>query len=727
MLFFQNFIKKTAVASTVARHFAIQSVAPWVLAPLALVAAEGLRAESALPTVTVTSDTETGTGPVHGFIAKRSASATKTDTPLIETPQAISVVAREQFEAQGALNLRDVTGYSAGVANSFYDSRGDSFKFRGTDPVQYLDGLQRSIGFYNVGRPDPYTLERVELLRGPSSVLYGQGSVGGVLSLVSKRPQAEASREVVLQLGNYDRRQIAVDLTGPLDAEGQWLYRLVAISRDSGTQVNHVPDDRFVFAPSLTWRPSTDTSLTLQFLRQSDKSGSLIGFFPHQGTILPSRFGQIPTSTFTGEPGFDRYDTSHTTFGWLFSHRINPTWTVRQNFRASESDVDYRTAYTSFAANAATGRPARPVFNADQRTVNRDISITFNGLKVRALDNQAEAKFTTGSVSHTVLGGIDLQEYETTARSARGLAPALDLYNPVYGNYTAPSVFTVSPKVKQRQLGVYAQEQAKWGRWVGVLGLRRDTAKTDTEGRPLLAVDDQATTYRAGLVYLADGGFAPYVSYAESFLPLGGVDVYGTPFRPQRGKQWELGLRWEPVGGRSSVLAALYELRDTNRKTTDPANPLNSLQIGEVTARGFELEGRLSPGGGWDATAAYSYTDARVSRSNGADQGKRLASVPTHNASAWLMNRFTVQGLDGAFTLGGGVRYIGESWDGSDSLRTPSAALLDLLLAWDRGPVRLALNVNNATDKVQISTCLARGDCFYGQRRTVVASLRYAF
>lgn len=683
--------------------------------------------DKSLPSVTVKSDSERADGPVHGFAAKRSATATKTDTPLIETPQAISVVTRDQFEAQGALNLRDVTGYSAGVANSYYDSRGDSFKFRGTDPVQYLDGLQRGISFYNIARPDPYTLERVELLRGPSSVLYGQGSVGGVLNLVSKRPQAEASREVALQLGNYDRRQIALDMTGLLDTEGQWLYRLVAIGRDSGTQVNYVPDDRFVLAPSLTWAPSKDTSLTLQYLRQVDKSGSLIGFFPHQGTLLPSLYGQIPTSTFTGEPGFDRYNTAQTSIGWLFSHRFNDTLTVRQNFRASDSDVDYRTAYTSFAANAATGRPARPVFNADQRTVNRDISITLNGLKVRVLDNQAEAKFTTGTVSHTVLGGIDFQEYETTQRTARGLAPALDLYNPVYGNYTAPTVFTVTPKVKQRQLGAYAQEQAKWDRWVGVFGLRHDSAKSDTEGRPLVAVDDSATTYRAGVVYLADNGIAPYASYSESFLPLGGVDFFGVPYKPQRGKQFELGVRWEPVGGRSSLLAAIYELRDTNRKTTDPSNPLNSLQIGEVTAKGVEIEGRFSPYGGWNATVAYSFTDARVSQSTGADQGKRLASVPEHNASAWLSNRFTVPGVGGAFTLGGGVRYIGDSWDGLDALRTPSATLLDLLLAWDSGPIRFALNVNNATDKVQITTCLARGDCFYGQRRTIVGSLRYAF
>lgn len=697
---------------------------PLALALLALAASRPGWADT-LPTVTVTTGHESATGPVPGFLARRGAAATKTDTPLLETPQAISVITRDQMEAQGALTLRDTTAYSAGVASSFFDSRGDAFKFRGTDPVQYLDGLARVQGYYNTTRPDPFTLERIELLRGPSSVLYGQGSVGGILSLVSKRPQADALREVQVQVGSHSRKQVAVDLTGPLDAEGRWLYRLVAVGRDSGTQVDHVPDDRRLVAPSLTWRPGADTSLTLQLLHQKDHSGSLVGFFPWQGTLLASPHGQIPTSTFISEPGFDRYDTEQTAGGWLFSHRVDGTWTLRQNFRASNASADYRTLYTRFTADPARGRPARPVFNADQRSVDRDVGVQLNGSRMRTLDNQAEARFRAGATEHTVLVGLDAQRNETSQDLFRGVAPAIDVYAPVYGNFVAPTAFARQPGVVQRQVGLYVQDQVKSGPWVAVLGLRRDRARTDTENRPAAAGDDRATSRRAGLVYLAGGGWAPYLSYAESFLPLGGADVYGTPFRPQRGKQWEAGVRWEPPGGRSSVLAALYDLRDTNRKTADPANPLNSIQVGEVHTKGFELEARHDLRGGWTATGAYAYTDARVSRSTGADLGKRLASVPAHSASAWLMRRFALAG--GAVTVGGGVRHIGESWDGLDSLRTPPATLVDALLAWDDGPLRLALNVHNLADKVQITTCLARGDCFYGPRRSVVASLRYLF
>ena len=209
---------------------------------------------------------ETATGPVSGFVARRALSATKTDTSLIETPQSISVVTRDQFEAQGVTTLRETTRYTAGINSSYFDNRVDSFKARGGDVSQYQDGLLRTYGTYNNIKVEPYTLERVEFLRGPSSVLYGQGSVGGVLNLTSKRPQAERMREVQIQLGSHGRKQIASDMTGAMDDEGKWLYRLVAVGRDSNTQVDHVKDDRVVIAPSLTYRHSADTSLTLQAL-----------------------------------------------------------------------------------------------------------------------------------------------------------------------------------------------------------------------------------------------------------------------------------------------------------------------------------------------------------------------------------------------------------------------------------------------------------------------------
>lgn len=687
-------------------------------------------AEKALAPVTVSAgaEQENPTAPVTGFVAKRALSATKTDTPLIETPQAISVITRDQMEAQGVQTLRQVTAYTAGAVSNYFDSRGDTFKARGGDVTQYLDGMVRFIGYWNDTRPDPYTLERVEFLRGPSSVLYGQGSVGGVLNLTSKRPQAETQREVQVQLGSNARKQIAADMTGKLTQDGEWLYRLVAVGRDSDTQVDHVRDDRVVIAPTVTWKPSAATSLTLQLTHQKDKSGSLIGFFPWQGTQLPNRYGQIPTNTFISEPGWDRYNSESTSWGYLFSHQIDSAWTVRQNLRRSVSDVDYRTLYTSFAANAALGRPARPVFNADNRTVLRDASWTLGNARMLLVDTQVEGKLRWGETEHTVLGGLDVQRNHWGQQSWRAVAPAIDVYNPVYGNFTAPSASALArvPSVEQRQLGFYAQDQIKWGRWTATLGLRHDNAKSDTEGRPAAAVNDKAWSKRAGVTYQMDGGWAPYAGYSESFQPLGGANAYGTPFKPQRGEQWEAGVKWQPPGQGISAFAAVYQLREKNRKTTDPTNPLNSLQIGEVKVKGFETEVQASLARQWDFTVGYAFTDAKISRSNTGDQGLPVASTPRHTASAWLSHRFASEGR-GGWTVGAGVRYTGSQWSGTSAISTPAATLADAMVAYDAGDWRVAFNVVNLADKVHITQCLARGDCFYGQARTYTLTSTYRF
>lgn len=687
-------------------------------------------AEKALAPVTVSAgaEQESPTAPVSGFVAKRALSATKTDTPLIETPQAISVITRDQMEAQGVQTLRQVTAYTAGAVSNYFDSRQDTFKARGGDVTQYLDGMVRFIGYWNDTRPDPYTLERVEFLRGPSSVLYGQGSVGGVLNLTSKRPQAETQREVQVQLGSNARKQLAADMTGKLTQDGEWLYRLVAVGRDSDTQVDHVRDDRVVIAPTVTWKPSAATSLTLQLTHQKDKSGSLIGFFPWQGTQLPNRYGQIPTNTFISEPGWDRYNSESTSWGYLFSHQIDSAWTVRQNLRRSVSDVDYRTLYTSFAANAALGRPARPVFNADNRTVLRDASWTLGNARMLLVDTQVEGKLRWGETEHTVLGGLDVQRNHWGQQSWRAVAPAIDVYNPVYGNFTAPSASALArvPSVEQRQLGFYAQDQIKWGRWTATLGLRHDNAKSDTEGRPAAAADDKAWSKRAGVTYQMDGGWAPYAGYSESFQPLGGANAYGTPFKPQRGEQWEAGVKWQPPGQGINAFAAVYQLREKNRKTTDPGNPLNSLQIGEVKVKGFEAEVQASLARNWDFTVGYAFTDAKISRSNTGDQGQPVASTPRHTASAWLSHRFASEGR-GGWTVGAGVRYTGSQWSGTSAISTPAATLADAMVAYDAGDWRVAFNVVNLADKVHITQCLARGDCFYGQARTYTLTSTYRF
>ncbi|MBO7942169.1 TonB-dependent receptor plug domain-containing protein, partial [Streptomyces sp. S9] len=197
---------------------------------------------------------------------------------------------------QGALSVQEALGYAAGVRSDAYglDSRGDWTLIRGSSPTEYLDGLRSSFNYYTSSmRTDPYMLERIEVLRGPSSMLFGQGSTAGVINLVSKRPQAQAQREIGVQLGSFERRQVNADLTGPLTADGTWLYRIVGVYRDSETQVDQVNDDRRLIAPSLTWKPSEDTSLTFQLRWQRDRTGSTAQFFGWSGLLAPNPNGRV--------------------------------------------------------------------------------------------------------------------------------------------------------------------------------------------------------------------------------------------------------------------------------------------------------------------------------------------------------------------------------------------------------------------------------------------------
>jgi iron complex outermembrane receptor protein len=463
-----------------------------------------------LPAVTVTSSAsdETATGPVEGYAAKRSATATKTDTPLSETPQAVTVVSRERIVDQGAQNVQDALNYAAGVRSDAFglDSRTDSVYIRGSFPDQYLDGLRNNFNFYtSTTRIDPYMLERIEVLRGPAAMLYGQGSTAGIVNLVSKRPLAETQREIGVQLGSFARKQIQTDLTGPLNEQGTWLYRLVAVGRESGTQVDHVDDDRVLLAPSLTWRPNDDTSLTLQMRYQKDKSGSTVQFFPWSGSVLRNPNGHIDTDTFIGEPGFDRYDSEHFSTGWLFEHRFNENWQVRQSVRFSTNEVDYRTLYADSFSN-----PGNSFLDPNQRIIGRYGQSTLTKVRMVTSDQHLVGDFSTGAIQHKLLVGLDALRFSQRQDSAfdspvglGGTIPNIDVYSPVYTGYVSPPQ-TEDPKTSQEQIGFYVQDQMKLDNWIVVAGLRRDVALSGAEGAK--TDRSEATSGRIGLMHSTMAG-----------------------------------------------------------------------------------------------------------------------------------------------------------------------------------------------------------------------------
>lgn len=688
-----------------------------------------------LPAVTVTGRPENAWGPVDGYVAHRSATATKTDTALIETPQSISVISQAQMEAQGVGRVDEALRYSAGVRTEpIYDTRRGTFFIRGfnvSNNGQYLDGLKLAYsGGYGGWEVDPYTLERLEVLRGPSSVLYGQNVPGGLVNQVSKRPQDSAAHELSAQVGSFDRVQLSGDFTGPVDEAGHWRYRLTAVGRESGTQTRHVDDDRVLIAPALTWAPSAATSLTLLAQYQKDRTGNTANFLPARGTLWPTDNGRIPVDFFSGDPTYDATDRRKLQAGYLFEHKASDALTLRQNLRYATLDVDYK----SLGANGGWVETSEPL-----RRLRRISLVSEEDFHLFSLDNQAQIDMRHGPLAQTLLIGADYQE--SRFKRLYGLRTAavspIDAFDPDYGSPFPGARPVPSNRTDQtrRQFGVYAQDQLKlYDRWVLQLGGRYDWARSGTDETTLATgvtrhtpTDDEAFTGKAGLVYLSSVGLAPYVSYSESFEPVSGADAAGSPFKPTRGKQYEAGVKYQPAGGNSFVQASVFELRQTNVPTADLRNPGFSVQTGEVRSRGLELEGAWEVTRDLNVLASYTYNDVKVTRAaaTAVNLGKRPPYIPDHMASLWVDYRIGGSGPLAPLWLGAGVRYMGSTNDIPDAVKVPAYTLVDAALRYDWERYRFTLNASNLFNRQYVAACDSVTNCYYGIERTIMAKVSY--
>ncbi|MGE8659018.1 MAG: TonB-dependent siderophore receptor [Achromobacter sp.] len=673
--------------------------------------APGADGAQTLPSVTVTGERpETAWGPARGFVAKRSATATKTDTPLHETPQSVSVVPRAQVVAQAADSLDQALAYTAGVMSldggavrnisTGFTVRG--FNITGSAPL-YLNGTRFPINSLS-GAMEPYNYERIEVLKGPASILYGQAAPGGIINLVSKRPTAEPLREMEVKYGTWNTRQLAMDFGGPLTEDGNVRYRLSGLGRDADTMVRYINNDRLSLSGALEWQISGATQLTLLGGWSRTDNPYDVGK-PREGTLLPNPNGRISRSVFLGEPGFDRFVVQGGHLGYLLEHKLNDDWQVRQNLLGYNHRANNRYA-SVISINAAN--PAL----ADRLAVSRDD--TDKGI---AVDNQLLGKLRHGRFEHTLLFGVDASRSSLTRDQALtfDVAP-INLYDPVYGNKPTlgPARRGIS---RSRQLGFYAQDQIKFdGRWIALFGGRYDRARTEDQPGDG-PQDSHAISPRAGLMYLFDNGLAPYYSFTKSFQPTEGMDFNGRPFKPTTGTQHEIGLKYEPPGANASITLALYDITQRNVVTADSAHPGFSVQTGEVRSRGAELEGRASLGHDLDVVAAFTLTNARITKSNRDDVGARPVSVPRTMASLWL--DYKVPALPGLSTAAG-IRYVGHQE--IEGVPVPTYTVLDAALRYRLRNWEFALNVKNLANKRYIAAC--PGNCYYGDERNVMLTAR---
>lgn len=668
--------------------------------------------------------------------SQQTSAGTKTTTALIETPQPITVIDADTYLSQGAVSVADALRYASGVQANAYgtDGRVDSSRIRGTTPLQFRDGMRDIFDSYASIRADPYNFSRIEVVRGPASVLFGQSSIGGIFNLVSKMPEFTPRGEVALVYGSFDRKEAMVDLTGPL---GETLAaRIVGRVRDADTQVDYVADNRVMVAPSLTWRPSSQTDVTLLGLYQKDHGGSQSTFLPLIGTLYANPLaGQLPNNTFPGTPGFDRYYGRLLQGTAILQHRFSDAVQLNLKARYIDSNIEYFSQYTNSYAN-----PRNP-YAADGRTIALLGSKTFARMKIFNSDNNVQFRFNTGSaVEHLLLAGVDYSWNRIDRQSTSLLAGAnvIDLYNPSDPRRFDPPVLAGTTTVTQpgqSQLGFYAQDQLRfWDRVSVVVGVRHDDVTTKALNRA--DVKASATTWRAGIIGELAWGISPFFSYTESFLPITGNDPKGNAYVPQSGRQIEAGVKWAP-DKYTLVNATYFHIKDRNRPINNPnpnpADPFPTAQIqaGEVISEGFEFEGSRVLPEQFELRLNYSYTKAANAN------GTPIDNLPKHLASGWLDKTFR-HNEHWSLRLGAGVRYVGESvsygaiWLGSSQapdglIRTPAATLVDALAEIRRDRWSFTINANNLLGKKYYAACLARGDCFIGAERNVMGSLRYRF
>ncbi|MBC2385208.1 TonB-dependent siderophore receptor [Pseudomonas sp. WS 5106] len=670
--------------------------------------------------ITGTADYETAQGPVQGYRATRSASATRTDTSIHETPQSISVVTKDAVEDIGATRLQDALDYAGGVgrANNFGGQGLTTFTVRGfTTGEFYRNGFPINRGYPNM--PDANTIERLEVLRGPATMLYGRGDPGGTFNVVSKQPLPERTVTLGSQLSDQGMRRGTLDASGPLDDEGRLAYRLNVVGEGGDTFRDHVETERYGVTPVITWQATEDTKLIFEgdFMRNNHPlDRGLTRYANQKGT--PSR------DTFWGEKDIGKLHNDNSMAQLRFEHLLNDNWTLGGGFQWLDGTLQGN----AIEANSLA---------ADGRTLSRN----FNYRKLEWTDKDTQLNltghFSTGGFEHTLLTGVEFEDYDyksiiQRSSGAAGTYP-IDIFNPVYGQ-PRPAL-TRTPTHDKENLKTYAafvQDQVALTERLKVLaGARFERFEHDyhtyVPGGKSWEASDNAVTPRVGVTYDLTETVAVYADAARSFKPNTGASRQGGGFEPEKGKSYEMGIKWEALDHALSVDAAIYQIEKKNVLTTDPVDSTFSVAAGQVRSRGFDLNvaGNLTPE--WRVIGGYAYVDAEVTKDNSIRVGSRLANIPRSSFS--LLNVYEFQ--DGALKglgLGAGSKYVAERVGQTSNTPFSMGAytVVDLLSYYKvNEKVRLNLDVKNLFNRDYEEGAFGNIYAYPGAPRTLQVGIAY--
>ncbi|RUX28478.1 TonB-dependent siderophore receptor [Mesorhizobium sp. M7A.F.Ca.US.011.01.1.1] len=713
---------------TIGRQALLRTQARRLIASSALIAASfgamgAGRAQEVLPddatqleTIVVTGKSDRVVGPDQTIVAEDTATGTKTDTPIVDVPASVSVVTQKELEARHVESLQQAVAYTSSVLTDEFgnDDRSDYIRIRGFDQTSlgtYRDGLTARIpAWFTASRLEPYGLQRVEVLKGSTSTLFGLNGPGGLVNAITKRPLDQKQGEIYTSYGD-GTKEVGVDFGGPIDPDGVWTYRLTGLAKDGDQGWDYSNDDRLYIAPALTIKPEEGTSLTI-----------LTDYYKRDGTGARGTpaGGNIDVGTFLGEPDFNRFNTEQVDIGYQFEHEFNENLTFRSNARYTHLSLDYAEVYGASLDPTAD----RTAFSVD-------------GVSNRyAFDNQLQYDTGWDGIDSKTLVGVDYANDNTRENILFGTAGPIDINNPTYCGLSCINLGPyVNWRVKQQAVGVYAQEQLTFDdRWIVTLGGRWDRVDTTADYLDSGTQDDDtasAFTKRAGLTYKFTPNLAVYANYSESFQPLvapsaNGYAVSGS-LKPQEGKQYEAGIKYKPDGFEGLFTAAVFDLTQTNVPTY--VTPVVQQQIGKVGVRGIELEGKAAIAENLNLTLAYSYWDAEILEDGiGGNAGNRPQRVPRHLASAWVDYTLPEEGRRGDLTIGGGVRYIGQTYgDDANTVSIGGYALVDAAISYKMTKdVTLALNATNLFDRKYLTTSYY-GTEFYGDRLKIVGTLKHSW